>query len=155
TLKADDDHAMGWLATLTRHAVRDFYKPRRNREQPRDWSDTVSSFALPTAPAAEDVALAELMPELPEHLAALVDSLSETEQAVVRLRCEGLTHRAIIAHTGNSNVFRRLRSAFDTLRPALLADQPAKPPLPVRKPGATNPPKPRATYSRASVALAG
>lgn len=157
TLKADDDQAMGWLATLTRHAVRDFYKPRRNREQPRDWSDTVSSFALPTAPAAEDVALAEPLPELPEHLAALIDSLPEQYRTVVLLRCEGVPHSAINEHIGRRAASSsRLHTALRTLRPELET----RPPLPMRptpheRDGRQPTPQPARPRSRASVALAG
>ncbi|MGW1269863.1 RNA polymerase sigma factor [Streptomyces sp. NPDC002491] len=150
TLKADDDQAMGWLATLTRHAVRDFYKPRRNREQPRDWSDTVSSFALPTAPAAEDVALAEEpVTELPEHLAALVDSLPEKYRTVVLMRCEGVPHSAINDHIARRAASSsRLHIALSMLRPAMADDHSkVKDPLP---------PRPRGPHPyRASVALAG
>ncbi len=138
TLTADDDNAMGWLATLTRHAVRDYYKPRRNHEQPRDWSDTVASFALPAAPAAEDVALAEPTPELPEHLAALVDSLPEKYATVVRLRCEGVPHSAInefINRRGASS--SRLVTALSILRPEMADDDHSKvkDPLPPRPRG--------------------
>lgn len=149
TLEADDDHAMGWLATLTRHAVRDFYKPRRNREQPRDWSDTVSSFALPTAPAAEDVALAEPTPELPDDLAALVDSLPEKYRTVVLLRCEGVPHSAINDHIDRRSASSsRLVTALRMLRPAMEDDHSkVKDPLP---------PRPRGPHPYpAPVALAG
>ncbi len=55
TLRADDDHAWAWLATITRRAAIDYYRPRRSTEKPTDW-DTAADM-LPTAPAAEDEAL--------------------------------------------------------------------------------------------------
>ncbi|MDK1477011.1 sigma factor [Streptomyces sp. 549] len=157
TLQADDDQAMGWLATLTRHAVRDFYKPRRNRELAYDWSDTLSSFALPTTPAAEDVALAEPMPELPPHLATLVDRLPEQYRTVVRLRCEGVPHSAINDYIGRRAASSsRFHTALRTLRPELEG----RPPLPMRptpheRDGRQPAPQPARPHSRASVALAG
>ncbi|MFD5455572.1 RNA polymerase sigma factor [Streptomyces olivaceus] len=186
TLQTADDQAMGWLATITRHAVRDFYKPRRTHEVPSDWTDTVSSFALPAAPAAEDVALEDPAPELPQHLAALVDRLPETERTVVQLRAEGVTWPGIHSHIGRQTWHRFQRAVAmlrtETGRPPLpvrpaphewdgrqptptesgrphprsrhLADRndSPKPPLPVRKPGATNPPKPRTADVRTEAA---
>lgn len=118
TLQADDEQAMGWLATITRHAVRDYYKPRRSHEVPSDWTDAVSSFALPTAPAAEDVALADPAPELPEDLAALVDSLPEAEREVVLLRVQGISWAGIDSHHGKSSgrSWARFHHAAATLR---------------------------------------
>ena len=63
TLRADDDHAGAWLAAITRRAASDFYRPkggpfrdRSSTEEPTDWEATPDM--LPTAPAAEDEALA-------------------------------------------------------------------------------------------------
>ncbi|MEU2358850.1 sigma-70 family RNA polymerase sigma factor [Streptomyces misionensis] len=120
TLQADDEQAMGWLVTITRHAVRDFYKPRRTQEVPRDWADAVSAFALPVAPAAEDVALADAAPELPEYLAALVDRLPESQRIVVRLRADGLTWPAIDSRLG-TQTWGRWQRALASLRMAVAA----------------------------------
>jgi len=121
TLQADDDAAMGWLATLTRHAVRDYYKPRRNRELPRDWSDKAAAFPLPASPSAEEVALADdSEPELPAYLSTVVDALPDRCQVVVRLRAEGFSHPAIDARIGCRRASSsRWQVALQTLRPAL------------------------------------
>ncbi|RKN51627.1 sigma-70 family RNA polymerase sigma factor, partial [Streptomyces klenkii] len=37
TLQADDDHAYGWLAAITRRAAADHYRPRRADERPTDF----------------------------------------------------------------------------------------------------------------------
>lgn len=123
TLQADDDQAMGWLATITRHAVRDFYKPRRVHEVPSDWSDTVTSFDLPAAPAAEEVALEDAAPELPADLVALVDSLPEMERDVVLLRAEGISWVGIDSHIGQrkGRGYAHFQRAAATLRTAVAA----------------------------------
>ncbi|MGW6708090.1 RNA polymerase sigma factor [Streptomyces sp. NPDC054956] len=104
-LRAEDAEAFGWLAVLTRHAVSDFYKVSRNREIPRDWADAVTSFPLPAAPAAEDVALAEPEQELPEQLAAAVAALPAEDQDVVLLRAEGMPYAAVAGHVGRGDAF--------------------------------------------------
>ncbi|MFJ3914485.1 RNA polymerase sigma factor [Streptomyces vinaceus] len=104
-LVSPDAEAFAWLAVLTRHAVSDFYKASRNREIPRDWADAVASFPLPAAPAAEDVALAEPEPELPEHLAAAVAALPAEDQAVVLLRAEGMPYAAVAGHVGRRDAY--------------------------------------------------
>lgn len=142
-LQADDDHAYGWLRAIAVRAAVDHYRPRRASEEPRDWTDAMASRPLPTAaPADVDLyALAEL---------------TVPEARVVKLAAQGLSQSAIGARLGRhkGTVSRQLYSGARRLRTSM-ADQPKNPPLPVRKPGATNPPKPRAAYSRASVALAG
>ncbi|MGW1021984.1 RNA polymerase sigma factor [Streptomyces niveus] len=145
TLRADDDQAMGWLATLTRHAVRDYYKPRRNRERPSDWSDAAAAVALPVAAPAEDVALVS-SPEvgLPGYLEDVVSMLPEPMATIVRLRAEGLTYEAISSQLSLTigSVYwsakcgiRMIRTALTDPQPAPAPPGPVQLPLPKREPG--------------------
>ncbi|MGW1675674.1 RNA polymerase sigma factor [Streptomyces sp. NPDC002324] len=145
-LRADDDHAFGWLRTIATRAAVDHYRPKRATEQPRDWTDAVASFPLPAVQAAD----------VETDVFALAD-LSVSQCTAVKLAAQGLTHRAIASRMNRSAgaVYSHLHRGARKLR-TVMADQAPKPPLPKREPGATNPPKPRAAaYSRASVALAG
>lgn len=57
TMKAADDRAFGWLATIARRVIcRHFRLARSTREEATDFGGPRSRL-LPQAPAAEDVAL--------------------------------------------------------------------------------------------------
>jgi RNA polymerase sigma factor (sigma-70 family) len=146
TLRNDDERAMPWLASAVRTVAIDFYRPKRASEEPRDWADAVASRPLPAAQAADTAADVEAL-----------DLLTLNQAAVFKLKAQGLSDRRIAVRLGRSEtaVWKRKHAGARRLRISM-ADQPEKPPLPVRKPGATNPPKPRAVAdSRASLALAG
>jgi RNA polymerase sigma-70 factor (ECF subfamily) len=109
-LRADDDHAMPWLASVVRTAARNHYRPRRASEQPRDWTDAVASRRLPASPAAESVtdvfALAEL---------------TAVQVVAVKLAAQGVSQRAIARRLGRKQQHvctsihagaRRLRSSM-------------------------------------------
>ncbi|MFD7186291.1 RNA polymerase sigma factor [Streptomyces sp. NPDC059904] len=121
-LRAADDEAFGWLRTIAQHTASDYYS---GYERPQDWTDAVTSRALPAADSAEDVALAE--PSAPaDHdveLAAALDALPERERLVVRLRMQGLTWEAIGQSYGRTcgTAHRRYSRALQILRaqPAL------------------------------------
>lgn len=138
-LRADDAHAMPWLASAVRTVAIDFYRPKRASEQPQDWTDVLSSFALPTVPPADD------------SLYALAE-LTAPQAVAVKLAAQGLSHGRIASRLGKTRqaVQQNINGGARRLRTSM-ADNP---PLPVRKPGATNPPKPRAAHSRAPLALA-
>ncbi|MFF4709744.1 RNA polymerase sigma factor [Streptomyces sp. NPDC001297] len=126
SLRADDDHAMGWLATITRHAVRDFYAPRRAHEVPSDWTDAVTAVSLPAAPAAD------------ADLYTLV-GLAPEVASVLELAAEGLMPTAIGRRFGwhRSVVVRRLEAGARSLRDLMADDDhnKVKDPLPPRPRG--------------------
>lgn len=56
-LKATDDKAFPWIAAIARSVIANYFQLARNRrERPTDFE--AGAYRLPTAPAAEDVALA-------------------------------------------------------------------------------------------------
>ncbi|MEU4235560.1 sigma-70 family RNA polymerase sigma factor [Nonomuraea sp. NPDC026600] len=57
-LRASDDAAWSWLATITRYAAADYYRPFRSHERPTDWAE--DGHRLPAAPSAEAEAVARL-----------------------------------------------------------------------------------------------
>ncbi|MFF8996189.1 RNA polymerase sigma factor [Streptomyces sp. NPDC014983] len=83
-----------WLRTIARHAAADYYNAY---ERPEDWTEEVSSRALPAAASAEDVALAEPPAPAAEsaELLAALDALPEQDRLLVRLRLEGETWESI------------------------------------------------------------
>lgn len=99
-LRADDDHAAGWLSTVTVHAAARYYRPRRAAEMPTDWTDPVQGTRLPAAPAAESLALADPEPAPPAALRSALDCLPGIERRAVQLRADGLTFWAMAERCG-------------------------------------------------------
>ncbi|MFE9341329.1 RNA polymerase sigma factor [Streptomyces sp. NPDC007063] len=121
-LRAADAEAFGWLCTIVRHVAVDYY---HRYETPRDWSEPVSSRALPADPSAEDVALEEeSAPADSPLLEPLLATLPERDRTVVRLRLEGLTYGAIGSHVDRSEgaAYWRYHRAVRTLRARQTAD---------------------------------
>ncbi|MFE7121005.1 RNA polymerase sigma factor [Streptomyces sp. NPDC057654] len=58
TVRADDEHLMGWLSTIARHTIAAHFRLRRAAEVVTDFADT--DLRLATVPPAEDHALARL-----------------------------------------------------------------------------------------------
>ncbi|MGW1365044.1 RNA polymerase sigma factor [Streptomyces chartreusis] len=108
TLRADDDHAMPWLAGIVRHASVDYYRPKREDEEPRDWTDALASSALPSSPPADDALY-------------LFTDLEVCEARALKLAAQGLGPSAIGARLGwhRSVVTRRLESGARRLRSPL------------------------------------
>lgn len=107
-LRADDDHAMSWLASVVRTAARNHYRPKRVSEQPKDWSDALVLRKLPAAPSADvdALVLADLTPK----------------QAVVwKLKAQGLSDRRIALRLGRSEtaVWKRKHAGARRLRRSL------------------------------------
>ncbi|WP_435611246.1 RNA polymerase sigma factor [Streptomyces sp. C10-9-1] len=109
-LRADDEHAMPWLASVVRTAARNHYRPRRASEQPRDWTDAVASFRLPAVPPADESA----------DVLALAE-LTVPEARVLKLAAQGLSQSAIGARLGRhkGTVSRQLYSGARRLRASL------------------------------------
>ncbi|MFB8384976.1 RNA polymerase sigma factor [Streptomyces rubiginosohelvolus] len=109
-LRADDERAMAWLASAVRTVAIDFYRPKRQSEEIRDWTDAVESRPLPVVPAAEDSS----------DLIALAD-LSAVQSTALRLAAQGLSHRAIAARMGRSRgaVYTHLNRGARRLRSSL------------------------------------
>jgi RNA polymerase sigma factor (sigma-70 family) len=59
-LRAADDKAFGWLATIARRVVIHHFRLARNREKPTDFHGGAGARWLLAAPAAEDQAVANL-----------------------------------------------------------------------------------------------
>ncbi|MFF7258651.1 RNA polymerase sigma factor [Streptomyces microflavus] len=110
SLRADDDHAMPWLASAVRTVAIDFYRPKRATERPEDWSDAVASFSLPAAPPADESA----------DVLALAE-LTVPEARVLKLAAQGLSQSAIGARLGRhkGTVSRQLYSGARRLRASL------------------------------------
>lgn len=138
-LQGPDSEAAPWLMCITRRAAVDFYTPKRAAEQPRDWTDAVASRPIPASPAVDTVT----------DVFALAD-LSASQCTAIKLAAQGLTHRAIASRMGRSAgaVYSHLQRGARKLRVRMEED---KPPLPVRKPGATNPPNPSVTRTYVGV----
>lgn len=119
-----DEKAFAWLRVIAQHAAADYYN---TYERPEDWTDAVSSRALPASASAEDVALADpaapadVAPELAAALAAALDALPELDRQVVRLRMEGLTWEAIGQSYGRTcgAAYRRYHRVLENLRATL------------------------------------
>ncbi|MEU2578757.1 RNA polymerase sigma factor [Streptomyces anulatus] len=109
-LRADDASAYGWLRSIAFRAAVDRYRPRSASETPEDWTDVLTSRALPPAPAADDSS----------DLIALAD-LSAVQSTALRLAAQGLTHRAIAARMGRSRgaVYTHLHRGARRLRSSL------------------------------------
>lgn len=110
TLRADDERAMPWLASAVRTVAIDFYRPKRQSEQARDWTDAVASRPLPAAPAADAAADIEAL-----------DLLTPHQAAVIKLKAQGLSDRRIAQRLGRSEtaVWKRKRAAQRRLRDSL------------------------------------
>jgi RNA polymerase sigma factor (sigma-70 family) len=133
-LRADDSRAYGWLRAIAVRAAIDYYRPRRASEEPRDWTDPVSSRSLPAAAPADGDAL------------VLVD-LSVSQCTAFKLAAQGLSQGAIASRMGRSPgaVYSHLHRGARKLRTSMAHDRDGRQPTP-------QPTRPR---SRASVALAG
>ncbi|MFE0373721.1 RNA polymerase sigma factor [Streptomyces tendae] len=109
-LRADDERAMPWLASVVRTAARNFYRPKRQTEQSRDWTDAVASRPLPTAPAADTAADVEAF-----------DLLTPHQAAVFKLKAQGLSDRRIAQRLGRSEtaVWKRKQAGARRLRRSL------------------------------------
>jgi RNA polymerase sigma-70 factor (ECF subfamily) len=95
-----------YLAACVRHRAADYWRSRAVRtERPADWSDAVTSRALPADPPADEDAL-------------VLGSLSEPQAAVLRLAAQGLSTRAIARRLGRSQstVWRGLHRGATNLR---------------------------------------
>lgn len=98
TLQADDEAAFGWLATIVKRAVAAYYRRPSNSEKPTDWDDPVAGFRLPRTAAADDVLLADPLPELPAAWQAMLDKLPPVQREALMWRIEGLSWRAVASH---------------------------------------------------------
>ncbi|MFJ5939389.1 RNA polymerase sigma factor [Streptomyces sp. NPDC093071] len=110
TLRADDERAMPWLASAVRTVAIDFYRPKRQSEQARDWTDAVASRPLPAAPAADTAADVEAF-----------DLLTPHQAAVFKLKAQGLSDRRIAQRLGRSEtaVWKRKHAGARRLRRSL------------------------------------
>ena len=138
-LRADDDHAMAWLASVVRTAARNHYRPKRATEQPSDWTDAVASFRLPAVQAAD----------VETDVFALA-ALSAPQAVAVKLAAQGLSHERIARRLGKTRqaVQQNIHGGARRLR-ASMADDHSKVKDPL-------PPRPRGPHPyRASVALVG
>ncbi|MEU8672961.1 RNA polymerase sigma factor [Streptomyces anulatus] len=95
-LRADDNRAYGWLRSIAFRAAVDRYRPRSASETPEDWSDVLTSRALPPAPAAEDDALA-------------YEDLTDCQAIVFKLKAQGLSDLRIAQRIGRSETAVRKR----------------------------------------------
>jgi RNA polymerase sigma factor (sigma-70 family) len=109
-LRADDERAMSWIASVVRTAARNFYRPKRQSEQARDWTDVVASRPLPAAPAADTAADVEAL-----------DLLTPRQAAVFKLKAQGLSDRRIAERLGRSEtaVWKRKQAGARRLRRSL------------------------------------
>jgi RNA polymerase sigma factor (sigma-70 family) len=160
-LQADDDHAFAWIASIARRTAAGWYRLRRNSECPMDWSDPITAGILAASPAADvlDVAATGLSP----MLAAAVDCLPDLQRLALLYRADGMSYDAIAARLGVSKrciqdhhqhgvrVVAELLGAYGAG-----AEEETKPtPLPIRDPGASNPPLPGPRPPADRVAFAG
>lgn len=109
-LRADDERAMAWLASAVRTVAIDFYRPKRQSEQARDWTDAVESRPLPAAPAADVAADVEAL-----------DLLTPHQATVFKLKAQGLSDRQIAQRLGRSEtaVWKRKHAGARRLRASL------------------------------------
>lgn len=104
----------GWIFTIARNVVRQYYRDRRERVSLDDLSDMVDPSASPEGQALDAAELRELM--------AGLDALSEREREIIRLKFIGeLKNREIAPIMGlsESNVGVILYRALKKLRSRL------------------------------------
>ena len=167
-LQADDDHAFAWIASIARRTAAGWYRLRRNSERPMDWSEPITASILASSPAADVPAVAAT--GLSPMLAAAVDCLPDLQRLALLYRADGMPYDAIAARLGVSKrciqdhhqhgvrAVAGLLGVYDEAP----QEETEPTPLPVRDPGATNPPLPgprppadRAFAGLAYLALAG
>ncbi|MFD4400826.1 RNA polymerase sigma factor [Kitasatospora sp. NPDC058478] len=115
TLRVEDAQAFGFIAVVARHVVAAHYRLRRNTsETPTDFDATAAVH-----PAAGPISVPA--PVLPDSYTSVIAQLPPQQRAVLLLRLEGLSHRAVASHIGSHHrtAQNRIAEAVTSLRPAV------------------------------------